>query len=112
MKRTKSNQDILQLSKKLQFTPKSKSISKLSGRGSKDLKHHKTEGPNPHSQLSVNPVEHSKTKSLKIGNSLAMVDENQELGLDTDPKVKKFGRYPARPIYVKFTYTSEPTEIL
>ena len=41
---------------------------------------------------------------------MASVNEKDEFG--PDPKIRKFGRHPAKPIYVKLGYTPEPTEIL
>jgi hypothetical protein len=39
-----------------------------------------------------------------------MVDEKSEL--DSDPKIKYFGRLPGPIIPVRLTYTPEPTELL
>ncbi len=39
-----------------------------------------------------------------------MVDEAQEL--PPDPKLKKFGRAPAPPVYARFEYLKEPTQLL
>jgi hypothetical protein len=58
------------------------------------------------------PEAKSNTKGglCKKNSQLPIVDEASEL--PPDPKLKKFGRAPARPVYARFEYLKEPNQLL